>query len=52
MSLLAWPSDYLSANGNGLNIPSLLDDFKASSGLLDLSADENSIFRSTLEALI
>tara|TARA_B100001093_G_scaffold257173_1_gene245962 strand:+ start:79 stop:2787 length:2709 start_codon:yes stop_codon:yes gene_type:complete len=52
MSPLAWPSDYLSANGNGLNIPSLLDDFKASSGLLDLNADENSIFRSTLEALI
>ena len=52
MSSLAWPGDYVSADGSGLNVRSLLDDFKKSSGLLDINADENSIFRSTLEALI
>ena len=50
MSNLSWPNAYLSDNGRRLNFSSLLDDFKARSGL-SLSADENSIFRSTLEAL-
>ena len=52
MSSLSWPNDYISSNGSDLNTSSLLDAFKASSGIQDLSPSENAIFRSTLEALI
>ena len=52
MSSLSWPNDYISENGSDLNISLLLNDFKASRGIQDLSASDNAIFRSTIEALI
>ena len=52
MSSLSWPNDYISANGSDMNISLLLNDLKASRGIQDLSASENAIFRSTIEALI
>ena len=52
MSARAWPDDYVSADGSGLNPEALLEAFQTSSGLGDLSADEIDIVLSTMEATV
>ena len=51
MSSFAW-SDYVSADGSGLNTDALLEDFKNSSGITDLTETDLEIFRSTVEATV
>ena len=52
MSSLSWPSDYVSADGSGLNTEVLLEAFRSSSGLRDLTKDETDIVLSTMEATV
>ncbi|QNI80098.1 conserved hypothetical protein (DUF1254/DUF1214) [Synechococcus sp. RS9909] len=52
MSTIAWPEDYVTSDGSGLNTTALLSDFKSSTGLGDLTENERKIFDATLEATI
>ena len=52
MSSLAWPVDYVSADGSDLNAEALLEAFQSSSGLGDLTDDEAEIALSAMAATL